>query len=363
MTCTIPTWIYRCEPTTLADATVEFTEYYVGNQTVDYTIRLPWGDTRELSLVINDKKTYNDPYSNLIWSIVASEYDTIEDRVNVVCCHEEMQLATHVLTLYFKPWSWTNIDGALGDLASDTAEIAGELSNTFSGVSGHEYVGHEIVYEKPECSSDKLIGIKIYLYSDDTAAPQLVPALVAVLVLAIFFATLGKYVIYKISDIYNVYVSEYPVLVNEYTSVYGDYNVILMENEYNKVLLNTSTEDDYVNVLTNKIDMLRESYEFTPKVHNGFLNDAIAKIEDALEQYHNDSDFGKLHNTILDTIEEHNEDREEETVVVYPDNPPIDPDITKTLDEMLTYLIYGGMAVGALLLSQIAITTTDTFRR
>ena len=78
-----------------------------------------------------------------------------------------MSGATDILTIYFKPWSWTDVNSAVTNLANQSIEIAGELSNVFSDISGYEYVSHKIVVEKPDFSSSDLIGIRIYLEASE----------------------------------------------------------------------------------------------------------------------------------------------------------------------------------------------------
>lgn len=363
MTCTIPTWIYKCEPTTLADATVEFTEYYVGNQTVDYTIRLPWGDTRELSLVINDKKTYNDPYSNMIWSIVASEYDSIEDRVNVVCCHEEMQLATHVLTLWFKPWSWTNIDGALAKLSNETLAITGELSNVFSGISGYEYVSHDIVYATPSGSSHPLIGIKIHVYADDPSV-QVAPFAVFIIIFAMAaFLSFGNPVAEAWGTI--LYEAEmYPILTKELEQVSAERDDALLKVIQLEYDAGQISEEEVIARIEALVAADKElNAEFLAR--NGMeSHDKYAEcVNDAKKQYLLDGDINAYLNTMSSCLNTRLVERKEETEANYDDGDLVDLDFTTAFDDMLTYMMYGGMAVGALLLSQIAITTTSTMRR
>jgi hypothetical protein len=342
---------------------VEFTKYYVGNQTVDYTIRLPWGDTRQLSLVINDRKTYNDPYSKMIWSIVASEYDTIEDRVNVVCCHEEMQLATHVLTLWFKPWPWTNIDGALAKLSNETLAISGELSNVFSGITGYEYVSHDIVYATPSGSSHPLIGIKIHVYASAPTV-QVAPFAVFIVIFAMAaFLSFGNPVAEAWGTI--LYEAEmYPILIKELEQVGAErddalFKVIKLEFESGQI-----SDEEVIARMKALVAADKElAEEFLAR--NGMeSHDKYAECaNDAKRQYLLDGDINVYLNAMSSCLNTRLVERKEETETNYDDSDLVDLDFTTAFDDMLTYMMYGGMAVGALLLSQIAITTTDTFRR
>ena len=267
--------------------------------------------------------------------------------------------ATDILTLYFKPWSWVNIDSAVTKLVDKTTDIAGELSNVFSDVSGYEYVSHEIVVEKPDFGSSNLIGIRIYLISSEESQPLVAWFIPVILVLAVFLAAIGPYVAYKIADIYNVYVDEYPALVNEYVDVYGEYNKLYLENEYQKVKLNESTPNDYIIAVEMKKQMLEESYKFTPRNDRKPLDDLISKFDESIEQYRKDDDFDKLYNRNNNDIEDHNKEREEETRKNYEPGERID----LKNEGWFNYLTYGGMALGGILLAALGIKLIDTIKR
>lgn len=360
MTCTTPTWIWKGEHTVLVDATVAFTGYNTTNQTASYTINLPWGDTRDLSLHINEKKEYADPYSNMVWSIVASVYDNIEDRVKVVCCHEIEQLeATHVLILYFKPWSWVNVDSALAALSSSTMEIAGELSNVFSGISGYEYVSHEIVYETPEGSAIPLIGIKIYVYSDGAAQPFAIPILVYPILLALIaiFGALMNPVAEAWGEIAYM-VEMHPILVKKVEKLDAEVVRLLHENAELRVASGEMTPEELVAWIDGLIARDSElNSDFLAK--NGWeSHDRYAAcLDDAKTQYLADGDMDNCVAAVAVCIDTRLAERKTETEENYGDDDFVDLDfgIDTFMEDMLKYAKYGLLALGAIMLAKAAI--------
>jgi hypothetical protein len=241
-------------------------------------------------------------------------------------------------------------------------KIAGELSNAFADISGYEYIGHEIVYETPDESSRPLIGIKIYVYSGEQ--PLGVPLVVfgIVLALSVIFAY-GT----PVAESWGTIVGEaamYRKTIRELERVSG---------ERDDALLRLVESDLYAEIITPEeaIDRVKAIVANDRALWQEFLgkNDPesydryVTCVDDAEKQYLIDGDFNKYLNTVSSCLDTRLSERKTETEENYSDDDFVDLDFTDAFDKMLTYMIYGGAVVGALLLSQIAITTTSTFRR
>ena len=125
-------------------------------------------------------------------------FGTDEPLAQTIICTESEP--TDVLTLYFRPWPWTNLDGVATDAVNKTVEIQGAIVNALSDYTGYEYVSHEITKVTMEGRTRKYIAVHIYINDTSSALNvQIAPAVAIEIGIAIVLvvAVLGLIVGWK----------------------------------------------------------------------------------------------------------------------------------------------------------------------
>ena len=275
--------------------------------------------------------------------------------------------ATHTLTLYFKPWPWTNVNSALSSLAGKSLEIAGALSNMFADATGYEYLGHKIVYERPKGGSYDAIGIKAYVKSDGTSVPQVVFSLMACLVVLSFIAAFGPYVVSIWEDTLTNAFVRLPHALRKVSTLQGDLDNArhdISNDEYDNSAHTDADKEAWIDV---QLDIVRQDIElrreFLTKndiaIHEAFE----ACVNNAISQYRTNGDFEALRATVGNCISTNATRRNEETEKNYTPADMVDINPGAAFDDFITYLIYGGVIVGGIMLATLGIQLIDTIKR
>ena len=279
----------------------------------------------------------------------------------IICTESE---ANQILTIYFRPYPWSSNSGAASLLSSKAIKLAGGFANAFSGISGHEYIDHEIVVEKPEFSGIDLVGVRIYLFSTESpTSPQFIfgglGIAAVVLVVAILAGSLA-YVGNKWQDIMATWTYKYPIVVRDANKQYSENVGLRIENGCYKVNNGEMTPDEFIVLLR---DIIKENTAhrnmISPKNSSFADDDFELRIENAIAQYNADGNFDSLCTNATSAAQTRANDDKAETEDKY--DPGDLPDLEDT-DEWLTYLMYGGMALGGIMLAPLGIQFIDTVK-
>ena len=363
--------LYEEESTVVADATVKLTGTNAECTTAWIDIDLPWNDYRQLSISIPYYRDYINPDNPTeIWSIrtISCEQEEEEEEVpaltsfvSVECCHETRE-ANQTLTMYFRPYPWSSNCSAASMLTSVSDELAISLEAAFYTIPNNEYISHEIVVERPEFSEIDLVGVRIYVYSTDSpTSPQFIFGGVGIFLILLAIAVFSgviEYIGNVWQEILAVWTYKYPMTVQESGETYSELTEVLIENWCYEVDDGTLSPDEFI-VLLRDLSERNHAHRNMISPKNSHLADNAfgERIESAIAQYEIDGNFDALCASASNAAQVRAEDDETETGNNYEPGDMVD--LSEATDDIMQYIMYGGMAIGGIMLASLGMRLID----
>lgn len=287
-----------------------------------------------------------------------------EKLAQITICTEEE--ANQILTLYFKPYPWSSNCSAASMLTSISEELAISLEAAFYAIPNNEYISHEIVVEKPEFSGIDLVGVRIYVYS--TESPTSLQAIfggVGIFLILAAIAILGcaiDYVGNIWQEILAVWTYKYPITVQESSETYSELTEVMVENWCYEVNNGTLSPDEFI-VLLRDLSERNHAHRNMISPKNSLVadNEFDERIESAIVQYGIDGNFDALCASSLNAAQTRGDDDKTETGNNY--EPGEVPDLSSDIDKAMEYLMYGGIAIGGIMLGTMGIQLMDTIKK